>query len=752
MVDEMKGDDRKMDYIDFLKSKERIAQFEAINESFSVSTAFDYQQSIIKWALSRGRACIFAGTGLGKTLMELIWAENVVRHTNQSVLLLSPLAVSDQIVHEAQKFGINAYRANVLSEVLRPSIYVANYQKLDRFKAKNDWGGIVLDESSIIKHQDGGTKAELIDFSRNIKFRLASTATPAPNDWMELASHAEFLGVCTRAEMLATYFVHDGGETQKWRLKGHAGQAFWKWVCSWACLLQSPSDIGFDGSRHVLPELRKHMHPITTNQVLPGELFVLEAETLQERLSAKRQTIQERVIEANRIIESSPNDTWIIWCHLNTESEALAKSISDSVELRGNQSEDEKEQILRDFSNGKIKRLIAKPSMCGFGLNWQHCNKMIFVGLNDSWEQVYQAIRRCWRFGQTKPVDVHFVSADVEGNVVANIERKDAQAAQMAAEMISQSSVFVRDQLHRKDRLTMEYKKRVESADGWEMHLGDCVEGVSNLDDASIDFSIYSPPFSSLYTYSASHRDMGNTRDDDEFLEHYRYLVKQIYRVTKPGRLTAFHCMLLPSSKSNHGEIGLRDFRGELIRIHVEEGWIYHSEVCIWKDPVVAMQRTKALGLLWKQLKKDSSMSRQGIPDYLVVCRKPGINQEPIEHDAKDFPVMEWQKIASPIWADINSSDTLQRSSAREDDDERHICPLQLEVIRRALRLWSNPNDLVMSPFAGIASEGFVSIEMQRRFIGFELKESYFHQACANLRRAQGKPMDLFSHAAIETE
>lgn len=742
-----------MDYEDFLASKQKLVQFQSVPESEMPKQLFDYQVAIIKWALRKGRACIFAGTGLGKTIMELVWADAVAKYTGKPVLILAPLAVADQIVAEAERFGLHAERASTQSECDQPIIYVTNYAKLARFPNGECFGGIVLDESSIIKHHDGGTKKELIDFAQSIQFRLASTATPAPNDWMELASHAEFLGVCSRAEMLATYFVHDGAETQKWRLKGHAGTHFWKWVCEWAVLLQSPSDLGYDGSMHVLPKLEQHLAMITSDQKMPGELFVLEAQTLQERLKAKRITTSDRVEKAKEIVNANPDETWVVWCHLNGESEALAKAIPSAVELRGNQTEEKKEQILRDFANGKIKVLISKPSMCGFGLNWQHCARMVFVGLNDSWEQVYQAIRRCWRFGQKRDVHIFFVAADIEGNVVANIERKDKQAKAMALEMIRETSVFTEIELKRKDRLQVDFRTDFDGDKNWEMRLGDCVEETKTLSSNSIDYSIYSPPFASLYTYSASTRDMGNTKNDDEFLSHYRFLVKEIFRVTKPGRLTSFHCMNLPSFKGSHGEIGLRDFRGELIRIHVEEGWVYHSEVCIWKDPVVAMQRTKAIGLLWKQLKKDSCMSRQGIPDYLVTLRKPGVNANPVEHDPKDFPVLEWQKIASPIWMDINPSNTLQKNSAREDADERHICPLQLEVIRRSLRMYSNPNDLVLSPFGGIGSEGYVSLSMDRRFIGIELKESYWKQACANLKNAiKTKSKGLFDPIDAELD
>lgn len=274
----------------------------------------------------------------------------------------------------------------------------------------------------------------------------------------------------------------------------------------------------------------------------------------------------------------------------------------------------------------------------------------------------------------------------------------------------------------------------------WEMIQGDCVAEVAKLEEESVGYSIFSPPFASLYVYSDDPRDMGNCSDDAEFFAHMGYLIPELYRVLKPGRNLSFHCMNLPLTKERDGVIGIRDFRGMLIRAFEDAGFIFHSEVCIWKDPVTAMQRTKAIGLLWKQLKKDSCMSRQGIPDYLVTMRKPGDNESRVGQDEIEFPVSMWQEWASPVWMDINPSETLQRTSARADEDERHICPLQLEVIRRGIRLWSNPGDLVLSPFAGIGSEGYIALQLKRRFLGIELKPSYFEQACLNLEgvKAQG--------------
>lgn len=283
----------------------------------------------------------------------------------------------------------------------------------------------------------------------------------------------------------------------------------------------------------------------------------------------------------------------------------------------------------------------------------------------------------------------------------------------------------------------------------YSIYQGDCVEVIKGIPDSLIHYSIFSPPFASLYTYSSSERDMGNCKNDKGFYKHFKFLIDELLRVTIPGRLLSFHCQNFSLMKERDGVIGRKDFRGELIKRFIKAGWIYHSEVCIWKDPVVEMQRTKALGLLYKQLKKDSSMTRNGSPDYLVTMRKPGENPEKIVHIHGKPPVDVWQKIASPVWMDINQSDTLQKKSAREELDEKHICPLQLEVIRRGLLLWTNPNDIVLSPFAGIGSEGYVSLEMGRRFVGIELKKSYYEQAVANLNFVQNKkkvidPVEFF--------
>lgn len=726
-----------MSYQEFLNSK-RI-QVDSVGFDIAASTLNEnlknFQQAITRWALHRGRAAIFAGTGLGKTIMELEWANQVYQHCGGNVLILAPLAVAAQTIREGAKFNIQANYCETAADI-RHGLNITNYEKVDRF-LDAQWGGIVLDESSILKSHDGHYRNLLTDFASRIDYRLAATATPAPNDIMEIGNHVEFLGIMSRVEMLATYFVHDGGDTSKWRLKGHAEADFWRWMCSWSVTLQHPADIGFPDDSYNLPKLNIIPHVVDGKLEAPeGQLFAPEAKGLLERRQARRASMDERVAKAAELVNQS-DESWIVWCDLNDEGDLLEKSILDAVQVKGSDKESHKTKAMLDFANGDIPVLVSKPSICGFGMNWQHCHNMAFVGVSDSWEQFYQAIRRCWRFGQAEEVNVHVIYSSHEGAVVRNLQQKEVQAQAMTREMLKYMNEFS-EVTNQAARESVNYTTDGASGNGWELHLGDCVEVAKSLEPDSIDYSIFSPPFASLYTYSNSERDMGNARNSDEFAEHFRFLVSELYRVLKPGRLLSFHCMNIPTTKERNGFIGIQDFRGDLIRWFQDSGFIFHSEVCIWKDPVVQMQRTKSIGLLYKQLKKDSAMSRQGIPDYLVTMRKPGTNPDPVTKDPENFPVDLWQNYASPVWMDINPGDTLQRESAREEKDERHICPLQLEVIRRAVKLWTNPGDLVLSPFAGIGSEGYVSLQEGRQFVGAELKPSYWKQAVENLKIAAG--------------
>lgn len=735
------------EYESFLESK----RITAPSSGFSIAIKglnprlFDWQKPVVRWALGKGKAALFEGCGLGKTIQQLEWSRHVHQNTQGNVLILAPLAVVEQTHGEGQHFDIKTTICRTQSDV-RDGINITNYDMLEHFDTSS-FAGIVLDESSILKSVNGPTRQQITEGFRATPYRLACSATPAPNDHMELGTHAEFLGVMTRAEMLATFFVHDGGDTSQWRLKGHAQSAFWKWVCSWAVMIRTPSDIGFSDEGYVLPKFHRHVHVVALDTPIEGYLFTPDKLTLTERRSVRRTSLDSRVAKCAEIVNQT-TDQWIIWCDLNDESTALAKAINGAVEVTGSDSNEFKRQTALDFISGKVHRVVTKGSMFGWGVNWQHCHNAAHVGLSDSFEGLYQKDRRCLRFGQEHEVHSHIIISDGDGPVAKNVERKEHEFQQMADGMIEHMKDEMQKELTGTVRDENAYKIDMKSGKQWELYLGDCVDVIKDFPSESVHYSISSLPFASLYTYSASGRDMGNCRTYEEFSAHFAFLCVELIRVMMSGRLVSFHCMNLPTSKEKDGYIGIRDFRGDIIRAMQKVGFIYHSEVCIWKDPVTAMQRTKAIGLLYKQLRKDSCMSRQGIPDYLVTFRKPGDNVERVTKVAppggstykharnvpvNEFPVDLWQQYASPVWMDINPSDTLTKESAREHADERHIAPLQVEVVERAIRLWSNEDDIVLSPFAGIGTEGYQAVKMGRRFKGVELKESYWNQACINL-------------------
>jgi superfamily II DNA or RNA helicase len=415
---------------------------------------FAYQQDLVRWALRRGKAAIFASTGLGKTRMELEWAAQVARKTGGRVLVLTPLAVAAQMAAEGLSIGMEARVCREQSDVVG-SVSVTNYDRLHKFDASS-FSGVVLDESSCIKHYTSKTLTTLIDAFGATPYRLAATATPAPNDWTELGTHAEFLGVCSREEMLAEFFCHDGGETQVWRLKGHAQREFWRWVASWGALVRNPDDLGYDGSAHRLPELISHQHTISVDVrsiFATGQLFPDDNASLMERRDARKESMTERVAACARLVNAS-EDAWVVWCDLNAESEALVESIDGAVEVRGSNSIEEKESRLTDFASGKTRVLVTKPSIAGFGLNWQHCARMAFVGLTDSWEAYYQAVRRCWRFGQQRAVEVHVFASELEGAVVRNVERKAKDAELMSEALSRETAGVVRAELRGAVRLS----------------------------------------------------------------------------------------------------------------------------------------------------------------------------------------------------------------------------------------------------------------------------------------------------------
>lgn len=447
------------DYEDFIAHKRLVAPPVGVADPPELSARlFAFQRDIVRWALIRGRAAVWADCGLGKSWMALEWAKHATAHTGKPALILTPLAVAQQFVDEGDKLGVPVRHVRDGSEI-GSGIHVTNYDRLHRFDP-DVFGAVVLDESSVLKDYTSATRNALIGAFAATPFRLACTATPAPNDHMELGNHAEYLGVMTHTEMLAMFFTHDGGDTQSWRLKGHAQRDFWRWVCSWAVNLRFPSDLGYSDDGFILPPLNIHEHVVACGDEMTahqGTLFTVEARTLEDQRRARKGSLSARVEHAASIVNAEPGEQWLVWCDLNAESSALAAAIPGAVEVQGSDSVEHKEKSLHGFARGEIRVLVSKPSIAGWGMNFQSCARTVFVGLSHSFEAWYQAIRRTYRFGQTRPVECHVVTSDAEGAVVSNLKRKQRDADVMASGMVAHMSEITRADLHATRRDATEY-------------------------------------------------------------------------------------------------------------------------------------------------------------------------------------------------------------------------------------------------------------------------------------------------------
>lgn len=440
-----------MSYEQFIESKLKIVESAGIDipKENCNPLLFEFQKDIVRWALAKGKTAVFADCGLGKTAIQLEWAHQICAHTGKNVLILAPLAVAKQTQREGLKFGISVTVCESQKDV-QPGINITNYEKLNRFEA-NAFEGVVLDESSILKSFTGKIRNEIIENFARVPFKLACTATPAPNDYMELGNHSEFLGVMSRTEMLAMFFVHDGSDTAKWRLKGHAEDVFWKWMCSWAVFLDNPASIGYEMQGYDLPKLT------VTEIIADGEDYENVTLSLTQRRKVRKDTLQERCQKAAELVNAS-DEQWLVWCDLNDESAALSDLINDSVEIKGADKASHKTEAMLQFAAGKIKCLVTKPSIAGFGMNWQNCRNMIFVGLSDSYEKYYQAVRRCYRFGQKEEVKVYIIISKKEGCVKENIARKEEDSLKMRSAMIDLTKEITKEELVKTHRITAVYR------------------------------------------------------------------------------------------------------------------------------------------------------------------------------------------------------------------------------------------------------------------------------------------------------
>jgi len=728
-------------YQDFLESKQK----KLINYGFDIDDSklnnnlFDFQKFIVKKALKQGKYAIFADCGLGKTLMQLEWANQVSKHSNRPVLILCPLAVAGQTIQEAAKFGLHCEKYK--SEISGFGVYISNYEQLDNIDC-TQFAGVVLDESSILKNFTGVYKNLIINKFSKTDFKLACTATPAPNDLNEIGNHSEFLDVMDANDMRMRWFVRDEG-MNNYRLKGHAELDFYGWIASWSSVLRFPSDIGFCNKGYNLPSLNFYEKQIATNKKNNGQLFNETSVNATEFNKELRLTIIPRLEAVVEIVNNS-NEPFIIWINQNEEEKFILDLIPDAIAVNGSEKPEIKEKKLIGFAKNEFRVLVTKKKIAQFGLNYQHCRNQIFASLDFSFEGLYQAIRRSYRFGQKNEVNIYLISTDTMSNVLQTINFKQDQFNKMM-ENISKN---VNSKSY---SLKLDYNRNEVKTDKYHIINGDSCDLIKEIESDSIDLSVFSPPFSTLFTYSDNIRDMGNCVSDEEFFEQQHYLLKELYRIIKPGRLVCVHSKDLARYKNSSGFSGMWDFTGEYHRAMEKVGFKYHSKITIWIDPVLEMQRTKTQRLLYKQVTSDSSYSGIGMPEYITVFRKwEGDESEwsPINNKNKDnFNLDTWQKWASPVWFDIKRTNVLNNyKGAKNEKDEKHIAPLQLDIIERCIALWSNKGETIFTPFLGIGSEVYQAVNMDRYGIGFELKESYFDLAKRNIKSAvdQKSQLSLF--------
>lgn len=712
-----------MEYLEFLETKQKAfieSGFDMVDLGHNF--LFDYQKYTVSIACKKGRFAIFADCGLGKTLMQLEWAAQVVNHTNRKVLVLAPFAVVAQTILEGQKFGFNVSEYSGEGD-----IQIINYDQIQNINL-NNFIGVVLDESSILKGKDRATSTYLIDAFKLYPYKLACTATPSPNDHIELGQHVEFLGFDTYEGMKAMFFIQDQKikSSDKWRLRKHAEDDFWKYVCTWSISIDNPKTLGFNGDSFVLPKIEyiEHVFNVENNT---NSLFADSAVSATELHQDLKRTFEQRI---NKVVElvNSNNEQWIIWCLSNDEASEVAKRIDGAINVRGSDLPKIKSKNLIDFAQNKFRVLVTKVSIASFGMNFQNCCNMVFCSYDFKFEGFYQGVRRCYRFGQKNEVKVHLLIPESQKNVRKSIIEKGQKHYNKIKEMAKYSA---KNNYKIETIEKQETGAEVKSNSFWVMH-GDCVEMIKKIESESVDYSFFSPPFADLYTYSDDPRDFSNVRNDDEFYQQFKFLIPELFRIIKKGRLVSMHIMQGTTSIGRDGFLSIKDLRGDLIRLFQDAGFYFHAEKIIRKNPQLAATRTKNTQLMWGQTKRDSSINRPGLADYVITFRKPGKNEVPIKND---IPFDTWCKLAEPVWMDINESDVISNfRSAKDKNDEKHMTPTQLSVIRNCYLLWSNKGDTCFSPFGGVGSEGCQAIKMGRKSINIELKKSYFDLNVLNHR------------------
>jgi DNA modification methylase len=823
-------------YEEFLNEKRivhKASGFEVLENQIS-PIAKPHQNASIRYALRKGKAAILHDTGLGKTIDQLEISRLVNERTGKDSLIVMPLNVAYETIdslndknHIYSGLDIKALVVREKSEIVPEiKIYITNYENLHKFQGV-DWGCICFDESSIFKG-DGKFFERAKKMAKNVDYVFCASATPSPNSIEEMGRQAEALGIMTVAEMKATFFVNrqdkkktdltkvidikgknftdiakDVGKAkskkarQGWELRPHAQEKFYQWLASWAMAVKMPSDLGFSDEGYILPKLTITPIFIDAGYVPPDQLAFTGLGGVSDRSQVRKLTLEPKCEMAVELIGDS-EDQWVVWCGLNPEANLMKKLLGDkAINVQGSDKLEKKIEGLRSFASGDTQILVTKTKICGHGSNFQNCHKVIFVGLSDSWESFYQAIKRFHRFKQENDVEVYVILAEEEREIWENVQRKGKEAEMMTIKLIENASEYQKKELDMKADEKAIYTEDEIKTDLYWLMLGDATEKLKKLTSSSVGLSIYSPPFEDLFVYSNSERDLGNSATKEDFYKHYGYIVDEIFRVTMPGRKTVVHVSDIHARKNKDGFLGVIPFSDRVVKLYEDHGWFYQGRIPIAKNPQAAAIRLKAHELMFATMKRDASRLMPVQPDYLLVFTKPGKNPEPIlpienaemnedtwiewagntwldglfdrletagnraeiEQAAKEITrdIVKHYLQGQPIWNDIKETEVLKhkgKGGAKVDEnDTKHICPLQLEPVERAIKLWSNPGDTVLTPFMGSGTEPYQAVKFGRYGVGIELKPEYFYDlAVPNVEEAVrlSKQEDLFSLAGLE--
>lgn len=712
----------------------------------------EYQRFAVTFAVARRRAALFLECGLGKTSSALAWVEHV--RQGRPAIICAPLAALHEFENERAKFYPHAplqlvATADVDAWLADPQgIALVTHHAFTRDRDLSELGAFVLDESSILKSGDGAIAQSLTRSVRPIPYRLALSATPAPNDPTEYAQHAVWLGYMrSDAEFRARFFVRDGKD---WRVKGHAKEALPRWLSRFALWMRDPSAYGMPCA--ALPQGDPALRVVELGAVdhgmdLETDLFGAPAVSLtMSQRSTIRHNLYGDTERTERAVELCHGAPSIVWAIRNEHADGLERALREAglrvAQIAGTTADEDRVSILRDFQAGALDVLVSKPKVIGHGVNLQRAERMIFAGYDESYEALHQAIRRAHRQGRTGEVEVYLLVAPEERAVLAALRDKgqrwrdesERQEREFARALAGDLEAYHQGLTMATHTDTTERLPEARSKHYWLRH-GDSIELMGEMEPESVDLSVFSPPFASLFTYSSEPADMGNCSDQatEEFNLHFTHFCERLFRVMKPGRVVCLHLAQLVAFRARHGRKGVRDFRGDVVRVMEDAGFHYYGEFVIPKNPQAVAIRTKSERLQFSQFKRDSLESSPALNDYVLEFRKPGKQAVPVLNDVSNE---EWIRWASGVWDDIRETDVLSYQSARGEEDEKHICPLQLTVIERCVRLWSNPGEVVFTPFLGIGSEVYTAIRQRRVGWGVELKGEYYRQAVKNARAA----------------